>query len=75
MMNTTYDRALTFFAATINAPSDMPEPVLAEMVNGLSHDIAWIFEIDQETALADLRAKVSGESPHTDEPETPVAAN
>ena len=65
----TYDRALTFFAATINAPSEMAPEIVAEMVNGLSHDIAYIFEIPQETALADLRAKVSGESPRNEAPE------
>jgi len=66
---TTYDRALTFFAATINAPSEMAPEIVAEMINGLSHDIAYIFEIPQETALADLRAKVSGESPRNETPE------
>jgi hypothetical protein len=55
-----YNRVMTFFASTVNAPSDMDEAVVREMVNGLSHDIAWIFEADQATVLEDLKAQISG---------------
>jgi len=56
---TTYQRALTFFAGTVNAPHDMPSEIIAEMVHGLSHDIAWIFEMDSTQVLDDLKAKIA----------------
>lgn len=55
----TYDRALTFFAGTINAPAEIAPEIIAEMVHGLSHDIAWIFERDSTQVLDDLKAKIA----------------
>lgn len=54
-----YDRALTFFAGTVNAPHDLSPEIIAEMVHGLSHDIAWIFERDSAQVLDDLKTKIA----------------
>ena len=55
----TYDRALTFFAGTVNAPHDLAPEMIAEMFHGLSHDFAWIFERDSAQVLDDLKAKIA----------------
>lgn len=59
ILDKTYDRALTFFAGTINAPAEIAPEIIAEMVHGLSHDIAWIFERESTQVLDDLKAKIA----------------
>jgi hypothetical protein len=54
-----YERAMRFFITTIQAPSEMPPEIVAEMVSGLSHDIGYIFDRPADWVLDDLKRRLA----------------